>query len=178
MAKSKSPHPSLDPLEFKDLNLDIKSVWEGQTIEDVYVKKLKTLVDGRGDLTELWSEQWNDPNTVQPRHVYYNLTDPGITKGWHWHEHTCSQFICLAGKMQIVLIDLRKDKKTFGQVNQFIASSKNPLFIKIPPFVLKGWKALESNSLIINLLSTSDTKDNYRVPSNTFLPQIWQPVSE
>lgn len=170
--------PKLSPLDFVNTKFIIKSVWEGATIQDVYCKELKTNVDGRGDLTEIWSEAWSDPNTLPPKHVYYNLTDQGVTKGWHWHEETYSQFVCLAGKMQIVLIDLNKESLTFGQVNQFIASEKNPLFIKIPPFVLKGWKALEPNSLIINLLSTSDTKDNFKVPSKNFLPDIWQPVNE
>jgi len=166
-----------DPLRYKDTKFTIRRPTDGATIEDVYAKNLKTWVDGRGDLTELWSQGWEDREKLAAvQHVYYNLTDPGVLKGWHWHMNTRSQFVCPAGKMQIVLIDLREDKKTFGEVNQFICSSKNPMYVQIPPFVLKGWKALEQNAVIINLLSTADGKDNYKVPVETFVPEIWQPI--
>lgn len=168
----------LNPIELNETELKIRSVWDGVTIEGVYLKNLKTMVDGRGDLTEIWSKKWQDPNLVDIEHAYYNLTDKGVVKGWHWHEDTFSQYIGLAGRMQIVLIDLNKDSKTFGEVNQFVFSSKNPQYIKIPPFVLKGWKSLEDNGIIINLLSSAKTEDNFKVPSNTFLPNIWQPINE
>ena len=80
--------------------------------------------------------------------------------------------------MQIVLLDLNEKSPTFGHVNQFISSYKNPLFIKIPPFVIKGWKALEENALIINFLTSAGNKDNGKIPFNTFLSDIWQPISE
>ena len=168
----------LDPLKHTKTKIYIHSVWEGATIQDVYCKNLKTNVDGRGDLTEIWSEAWLDPNILAPKHIYYNLTDQGVTKGWHWHEETYSQFVCLAGKMQIVILDLDEKSSSFGHVNQFIASYKNPLLIKVPPFVVKGWKALENNALIINLLTTSGNKDNGKIPLDTFLPDIWQPINE
>ena len=159
--------------------IKIHKVTEGATIEDVYAKNLKTFVDGRGDLTEIWSQSWPDKDMLAPiEHAYYNLTDQNVKKGWHWHTKTYSQFVCLAGKMQVVMFDLRKDKKTFGHVNQFICSSKNPMYIKIPPFIVKGWKALEPNSLIINLLSSKGNEDNFKVPVETFLPDIWQPIFE
>ena len=169
---------AFDPLKYKNQKLTIKSTWQGATIADVYVLNLKTNVDGRGDLTEIWTLNWEDSKILPIEHAYYNLTDAGVTKGWHWHTHTFSQYVCLAGKMQIVLIDLREDSPTFCEVNQFVPSSKNPQFIKIPPFVLKGWKALEANSVIINLLSSKDTKDNFKVPMENFLPDIWQPRNE
>lgn len=169
---------NFDPLKYKDQTLSVRSIWNGATIDGVYVRNLKTNVDGRGDLTEIWTQNWDDPNILPIEHAYYNLTDKGVTKGWHWHAHTSSQYVCLAGKMQIVLIDLREDSKTFGEVNQFTPSEKNPQLIKIPPFVLKGWKALEKNSVIINLLSSKDTKDNFKTPVENFLPDIWQPRNE
>ncbi|MBI4099624.1 dTDP-4-dehydrorhamnose 3,5-epimerase family protein [Candidatus Microgenomates bacterium] len=168
-----------DPLKFKDTKFKIRKITEGATIEGVYAKNLKTWVDGRGDLTEIWSLSWEDKDKLAPiEHVYYNLTDQGVTKGWHWHTKTFSQFVCPAGKMQVVLFDLRQDSPSFGEVNQFICSSKNPMYIKIPPYVLKGWKALEPGALIINLLSSKGNEDNFKVPVATFLPDIWQPIPE
>lgn len=168
-----------DPLEFKDIEFKVRRPSDGATIKDVYAKRLVTNVDGRGELTEIWSRGWSDADKlVGIEHSYFNLTDVGIIKGWHWHERTFSQYVCLGGKMQIVLVDLRKDSPTFTEVNQFLCSSKNPMYIKIPPHVLKGWKALEPGASIINNLSTADKEDNFKVPVATFLPGIWQPIPE
>src|SRR3989344_2404860 len=164
-------------LDHTNIEFKIKKPTDGATIEGVHTRNLQTFVDGRGDLTEIWTLKWQDPDLVTPQHVYYNITDPNVIKGWHWHENSCSQYVCLAGKMQIVLIDVREGNKTFGEVNQFVVSSKNPMYIKIPPFVLKGWKALEENAVIINLVSSADTADNFKVPWDSFVKDVWQPIN-
>ncbi len=166
-----------DPLKFAGVEFKIKKPNDGATIAGVYTRRLQTYVDGRGDLTEMWTEKWQDPNLIPPKHIYYNLTDPGVIKGWHWHEIASSQYVCLAGKMQIVLIDLIEGSPSFGDVNQFVVSAKNPMCIKIPPRVLKGWKALDANAVIINLVTSADTSDNYKVPWDTFVKDIWQPIN-
>lgn len=143
----------------------------------VYYKKLKINVDSRGDLTELWSKPWSKLEPVAPKveHVYYNTTHEGVCKGWHYHLNTFSQYTCLKGKMQVVLIDIRTDSKSFGEVDQFIIGSQNPSYIKIPPGVMKAWKSLEGDSVIINLLTSSDVTDNYKIPIENILIDIWEP---
>jgi len=93
----------------------------------VYLKNLKTNIDGRGDLTELWSQPWSDkePIASEIKHVYFNTTHEGIIKAWHAHEFTQSQYACVQGEIQVVLIDARNDSKTFSHVNQFIIGTQN-----------------------------------------------------
>jgi dTDP-4-dehydrorhamnose 3,5-epimerase len=163
--------------ELKKLDFKIKSVWEGVTIKDVYYKKLKTLVDGRGDLTELWSKPWSEKEDIakEVKHVYFNTTHEGVVKAWHLQEKTTSQYTCVLGKMQIVLVDVRRESPTYKHVNQFMIGEKNPSFIKIPPGILKAWKSIKGDSVIINLLTTTDLKDNYRYSWDCILGDIWEP---
>ncbi|MBN1133763.1 MAG: dTDP-4-dehydrorhamnose 3,5-epimerase family protein, partial [Methanosarcinaceae archaeon] len=134
-----------------------------------------THIDKRGDLTELWSLSWNDRNIAkQVKHVYYNTTHKGVIKGWHVHEHTFSQYTCVAGKMQVILVDLRSDSKTYGIIDQFIIGEDNPSYIKIPPGVLKAWKSLKGDSVIVNLLTSDDVKDNFKYDPGIILQKLWK----
>jgi len=177
MVKDKNTSKILSLTEIKKIKFKVSKVWESPGIVGVYYKKLDTRLDGRGDLTELWSKPWanKEPVTEKVEHVYYNTTHEGVVKGWHVHEHTFSQYTCVFGKMQIVLVDLRKSSKTFGFVDQFVIGEKNPSLIKIPPGVLKAWKSLRGDSVIINLLTSADLEDNYKYPIDSILNDIWEP---
>jgi len=169
-------YSELSAENIKEIALKVNSVWQSPTIEGVFYKSLKIFLDGRGDLIELWSEPWLEEGKIEPvKHIYFNRTALGVTKAWHVHEKTISQYTCVEGKMQIVLVDARKDSPTFGNVDQFVIGTRNPAFIRIPPGVLKGWKALENESVIVNLLTLADTADNYKYPWETILQNIWEP---
>ena len=170
-------HRKLTEAELKSVRLKINSIWESPKIDDVYYKKLTTLTDGRGDITELWSKPWSvkEKTLKDISHVYFNHTQEGVVKAWHIQENTTSQYTCVQGKMQIVLVDLRPESKTYAMVDQFVIGFKNPSFIKIPPGILKGWKSIQGDSVIVNLLDSADIKDNYRYPWDCMLSDIWEP---
>ncbi|OGM33817.1 hypothetical protein A3D01_02505 [Candidatus Woesebacteria bacterium RIFCSPHIGHO2_02_FULL_39_13] len=163
--------------DLKKINFKLNSLRESPTIRDVYYKRLTTYVDGRGDLTELWSEPWNKKEDVARKieHVYFNTTHEGVIKGWHVHERTFSQYTCVRGKMQVVLVDVRRKFPTFGYVDQFIIGTQNPSLIVIPPGVLKAWKSLRGDSIIVNLLTLADVKDNFKYPWDAILKEVWEP---
>ncbi len=163
--------------KLQQTKFQIKEKLNSPTIKNVYFKSLKRHVDPRGDITELWSQPWSEKEPVEKtvRHVYFNTTHQGVVKAWHIHQHTTSQYTCISGKMQVVLIDLREKSPTQGHVNQFLIGTYAPSFIKIPPGVLKGWKSIQGDSVIINLLTSADLKDNSRYPWDCILPDIWLP---
>ncbi len=161
--------------ELQSIKLHINKTNQTPSIKGVYFKKLDRHVDSRGDLTEIWSKPWaeHEPISNQVEHVYYNTTREGIVKGFHWHRYTFSQYTCVSGDMQVVLVDIRKWSETYGFVDQFIIGTNNPSYIKIPPGVLKAWKSLKGDSVIVNLLTSPDLSDNYKIPPDTLLNDIW-----
>ena len=60
------------------------------TIDGVLYRPLTVHLDGRGDVTELWSAPW--PGVSKPAHVYQSATDFGVVKCWHVHEEHTDQF--------------------------------------------------------------------------------------
>lgn len=161
--------------KLKKLRIKVNKKFNKPSIEGVYYKKLKTFKDERGDLTELWSLPWSkaEPIKSEVKHIYFNTTHEGVVKGFHIHEHTFSQYTCVKGKMQVLLIDLRSDSKTYSHLDQFLIGSENPSYIKIPPGVLKAWRSVKGDSIIVNLLTTADVEDNYKYPPDLILQDLW-----
>jgi len=147
------------------------------TIAGVLVKNLTVRLDGRGDVTELWSRGWQEEGFVNVDHAYQSATDFGVVKCWHLHEVHTDQFTVTRGKLQITVIDVRQDSPTFGHVNVFFVGSLMPQIIRIPPRLLHGWKALTMPEvLVINFQShVYDPHDEFKFPWDCIVPEIWQP---
>lgn len=163
--------------KLKSLDYQIQSA-NKVTIEGVYVKDLLVHLDGRGDVTELWSDGWvDDKNVLSAKHSYQSATDYGVTKCWHYHVKHTDQFTVTRGKLQVALVDLRQDSASYLQVNSIILGSLKPRFIKIPPGIMHGWKALSKPEvLVVNFQShVYDPEDEYKYPWDLVLAEVWEP---
>lgn len=146
-------------------------------IDGVVVRKLTPYVDGRGDVTELWSEQWEGEGVGPTRHVYQSVIDFGVVKSWHGHLSHTDQFVVTRGKLQLAIADVREASSTFRQVNVLVAGSLNPLLVRVPPGVMHGWKALSRpEAIVLNFQSdVYDPADQFKLPWDCVLPEIWEP---
>lgn len=147
------------------------------TIDGLLVRDLKVNLDGRGEVTELWSKPWMEQGFLQPAHIYQSATDYGVIKCWHLHNDHTDQFTVTRGKLQVTIADIRQGSPSFGAVNTFFIGSLQPKLIKIPSMLLHGWKALsEPEVLVVNVQSdVYDPKDEFKFPWDTVLADVWQP---
>jgi dTDP-4-dehydrorhamnose 3,5-epimerase len=79
---------------------------------------------------------------------------------------------------KVVLYDSREDSPTHGQIEEFFIGDLNPLLIKIPPFVMHGFRGLGPGmTLMVNVpteLYNYEEPDEYRLPSDTDqIPYDW-----
>jgi dTDP-4-dehydrorhamnose 3,5-epimerase len=154
------------------------STFHAPTIQDMKYKPLRTIVDGRGDVIELWSLPWVErEGVIPPQHVYQSATDYGVVKAWHLHAVHTDQFTVTRGKMQVVCVDIRSESLTFGHVNSFIIGIQAPAMILIPPGVMHGWKALsQPETIVVNLQSHPyDPADELKFPWDSVLSAVWEP---
>ena len=161
----------------KEQNFQIKS---GITIEGVYLKELNPIVDGRGDVIELWSQNWVGKEPVIPvKHAYQSATDYGVIKCWHLHEIHTDQFTVTRGKLQVSMVDLREDSPTFLQANKVILGTQRPRYLKIPAGIMHGWKALSMPEVIVVNFQSEvyDLSDEYKFPWDCVLKEIWEPLN-
>lgn len=156
----------------------VHSTFSGPTIDGIRRKDLKTIVDGRGDVIELWSRPWVEKEGLEmPQHVYQSATDFGVVKCWHLHAIHTDQFTVTRGKLQVVCADVREDSETFGHVNSFIMGIQRPTLLLIPPGVMHGWKALSNpETIVVNLQThTYDPADEFKFPWDCVLQDVWEP---
>jgi len=160
----------------KSIDYQIFSVGKA-TIDGVVHRSLTPIVDGRGEVTELWSEPWQ--GFGPPVHIYQSGTDYGVIKCWHLHEIHTDQFAISRGKVQVTLVDVREDSTSFGYVNIFVLGTLSPGLVRIPPGLLHGWKALSGpETLVLNFQShVYDPADEYKFPWDCVLKDVWQPIN-
>lgn len=162
----------------RSIPFEIHSAQSVPTIADVVLRELQVHLDGRGDVTELWSKPWIEVDGLSGvEHVYQSATDFGVIKCWHLHEIHTDQLTVTRGKLQITLVDLREGSPSFGHVNAFFAGSLQPRLVKIPPMVMHGWKALSAPEvLVVNLQSHGYApSDEYKFPWDCVLADVWEP---
>jgi dTDP-4-dehydrorhamnose 3,5-epimerase len=149
------------------------------SIEGVRSRRLTPIVDGRGDVTELWSLPWTSDGFIQPTHVYQSATDQGVVKCWHLHAVHTDQFVVTRGKLQVTLVDIREESPTFGTVAVYFLSELNQLLLQIPPGLMHGWKALTAPEVIVTNLQSHpyDPADEFKFPWDCVLADVWGPAN-
>lgn len=155
-----------------------QNIYKPPTIEGVVYKPLSPIIDGRGDLIELWSSAWPDSaNFTQPLHCYQSGTDYGVVKAWHLHDVHTDQMTVTRGKIQIVLVDVRPNSATFGHVNSVFIGIEKPAILKIPNGIMHGWKALSSPEVLVVNFQTHpyDAADELKFPWDCVVPDAWEP---
>ncbi|MBP7652549.1 dTDP-4-dehydrorhamnose 3,5-epimerase family protein [Candidatus Dependentiae bacterium] len=138
-------------------------------IKDVELKKLHYNVDERGRLIEIFRN--DDPMFQQFGQVYITTAYPGVIKGWHYHKLQDDYFFVIKSMAKIVLFDSRNDSETKGIINEFFLGEHNLALLKIPKFVVHGFKCIgESECLIMNCPTipyNPKQPDEYRIPLET-----------
>lgn len=179
-ASTPPPQRAQDVTEewLRTIRYQIKSPYQPPTIQGVQLKDLRPLVDGRGDVIELWSHPWVEAEGfVVPEHVYQSATDYGVVKCWHLHDIHTDQFTVTRGKLQVTLVDLRPGSPTFGHVNPVFLGVQRPRLLKIPPMVMHGWKALsQPEVIVVNFQShIYSAADEFKFTWNCVLEEVWEP---
>jgi dTDP-4-dehydrorhamnose 3,5-epimerase len=162
----------------KQQSYSVQSIYKPPTIEGVILKDLNPLLDGRGDVMELWSRPWVEKEGFEiPNHIYQSSTDFGVVKCWHLHAIHTDQFAVTRGKIQVSLVDIRPNSSTFGHVNLFFMGIERPRLLKIPAGIMHGWKCLSEPEVIVYNFQTHtyDAKDEFKFPWNCVLEEVWEP---
>ena len=146
-------------------------------VEGVQVKRLKVVSDERGFLMEMLRS--DDSLFKKFGQAYLTAVNPGYVKAWHYHKKQTDNFVCVKGRVKVVLYDNRKNSKTKGRIQEFFLSYENPLLVQIPPGVLHGFEAdCDEESCIINFpteLYNYKEPDEHRVPFDSKeIPYKWK----
>jgi len=133
-------------------------------IDGVYIIKNSVFSDDRGSFTKIFHEDIFEHlglNT-EIRESYYSISKKGVIRGMHFqlppYDH--DKLVHVAkGKINDVILDLRKDSKTFLKYISIELSDKNRYSVYIPKGCAHGFNTLEEDSIVIYNVSTVYNKD-------------------
>ena len=153
-------------------------------IHGVQVKPLKILTDDRGFLMEMLRE--DEPIFERFGQVYMTGCRRGAAKAWHYHRDQIDHLVCVAGTALVVLYDGRDDSPTRNTIQEFTlhappTGDPEPLLLRIPPLVIHGFTAVDSEEARIINIPTRPYRyadpDEYRYPWNSpDVPYRWPAV--
>ena len=147
-----------------------------ELISGVQTKKLTVIPDERGRLMEVLRS--DDPLFIKFGQLYMTVANYEVVKGWHYHKVQWDNFAVLKGMIKLVLYDSRKDSPTYQKVNELFIGEHNPLLVRIPPYVLHGFKGISHpDAMVVNCATEVyqyNEPDEFRVhPHDNDIPYKW-----
>jgi dTDP-4-dehydrorhamnose 3,5-epimerase len=156
-----------DTLAGKRSAVDGESRWKMQPIDGLMMKPIRTVPHEDGMLAEVGRAAW--PEFTDPIvQVHVTTTLPGRIRAWGLHQRSTDRLFVVDGLVSVVVYDGRRKSTTFGAINEFKISERNPALIVIPPNIYHGWKNIGTKeAFIINMPSQ---QYNYDDPDALDLP--------
>jgi dTDP-4-dehydrorhamnose 3,5-epimerase len=100
--------------------------------------------------------------------IHLTTTFSGRIRAWGLHQESTDRLFIVSGLVKIVIFDGRQNSPTFGHLNEFTVSEKNPGLLIIPPNLYHGWKNIGTSEAIIINMPTK--MYNYEAPDALDLP--------
>lgn len=123
-------------------------------IKGVYIITPEPREDPRGYFTRVFAKEELKKLGIVFNIVHINRSlsvDKGLIRGLHYQKYPKSEdkiIQCLQGKIFDVVIDLRRNSKTFGQWMGEILDPVNKKMLLVPKGCAHGFQALEGNSIV------------------------------
>lgn len=133
-------------------------------IEGVRIIKLNTHTDDRGFFREIFRFTEECKN-IPVGQLSHSFVEEGVIKAWHSHVYQHQWNYVVSGQICVVLIDNRKDSKTYMNKVEFVAGEDdNPISYYFPHGVLHGYKCIKGPLQIIYITSgIYDLSDEIRI---------------
>lgn len=140
-----------DELLGKQSAVNAQGLLRMEPIHDLVIRPTRPVPHEDGHLTEVARASWDVMGgPVVQTHV--TTTFPGRIRAWGLHQRSTDRLFVVSGLVKIAVFDGRLSSPTYGRVNEFIVSEKNPCLLIIPPNLYHGWKNIGvTDSIIINM---------------------------
>ena len=121
-------------------------------IDGVKINPLKVIKDERGKVMHMLRR--DSESFLNFGEIYFSTIKLNFIKAWHLHKEATLNYVCVYGKVKLVLFDNRDKSKTKGSYQELILSPDNHRLITIPNNIWNGFKGLsQGESIIANCLT-------------------------
>jgi len=121
-------------------------------IKDIKITPLKIISDKRGKVMHMLR---TDSKVFEKfGEIYFSTIFKKSIKAWHLHKESALNYVCIKGKVKLVLYDDRKESSSKGLFQELILTPENYFLVTIPPNIWNGFKGLgDGESIIANCLT-------------------------
>lgn len=139
----------------------IKSDFDG-----CYIIELEKKIDKRGYFARTWDKEIFQNNNINGNFVQSSISfneKKYTLRGMHYQNRPNEEeklVMCNRGKIFDVVIDLRKDSRTFKKWTSFELSHENLRMIYIPKGIAHGFQTLEDNTSVIYQMTQYYSPEN------------------
>lgn len=116
-------------------------------IDGVKIIPKKQIIDERGKIMHMMRN--DDENFVKFGEIYFSYSHPNTVKAWHLHKLMTVNYVCVIGKIKLVLFDDRLKSSTKGTLQEIFLTTENYSLVSVPPGVWNGFKSIENKFSII-----------------------------
>jgi dTDP-4-dehydrorhamnose 3,5-epimerase len=143
-------------------------------IEGVMVVPLARIPDERGTIMHMLKR--TDPHFTEFGEIYFTTIYPGVIKGWHLHRKMTLNYVCVSGRIKLVVYDDRHESPTRGEIFEAFLGPDNYVLVQIPPRLWNGFKGMgPAPALVANCAShPHDPSQTERMdPLDNPIPYDW-----
>ena len=121
-------------------------------IDGVIITKRKIIKDERGQVMHMLRN--DDKMFKNFGEIYFSTINYKKIKAWHLHKEATLNYVCIKGKVKLVLYDDRDSSSSKGKLEEITLSPDNYNLITIPNNIWNGFKGLDKEeSIITNCLN-------------------------
>ncbi|PWK63693.1 dTDP-4-dehydrorhamnose 3,5-epimerase family protein [Aminobacter sp. AP02] len=121
------------------------------------VRELTTHKDPRGDLTEIFRDEWE--SGIEPVQWNFVRSQPNVLRGVHVHVVHSDYLVCLDGTLVLGLADVRPESPTHGMSTTVTLKGSKMQAALIPPGVAHGFHFPEPSTLCYSVSHYWNTVD-------------------
>ncbi|ATA84873.1 dTDP-4-dehydrorhamnose 3,5-epimerase family protein [Capnocytophaga sputigena] len=144
------------------------------SIEGVYIIENFNAFDDRGLFVKTFNTDFLNQKGIdfQINESYYSISNKNVIRGMHFQlppdDHQKLVYV-ISGSVIDVVLDLRKESKTYKQYISIELSDKNHKSVYIPKGLAHGFKSLENNTIMMyNVGTTYNPTSDAGIHYNSF----------
>jgi dTDP-4-dehydrorhamnose 3,5-epimerase len=128
-------------------------------IEGVFLVEKFHSSDERGSFTKTYYKEFFKKNGLctDYRESYYSISKRNVIRGMHFqlppHDHEKLVYV-VKGEVTDVILDLRKESKTYGKTISIVLNDNHKRAIYIPKGLAHGFKSMVDDTIMIYNVST------------------------
>lgn len=146
-------------------------------IDGLYVIEIEPFYDARGQLFKPFTSSFYLNNigngiNINIKEVWFTKSKMNVIRAMHLQtgEFACEKIVAIiSGKVQDVILDIRKESATYGKIFDIELSEKTPRALYIPIGCAHGYRVLSDNAIVMYMATQEHSpKDDTGIRYDSF----------